>query len=87
MSPLLTTAYENNGYLYFYTTYNARPGGITQIKISTDVNSSETAAVQELFEPEDYSDYCISNIVCSKKGILYYKNDSGSIFAVGDIQR
>lgn len=87
VSPLLTTAYENNGYLYFYTTYNARPGGITQIKISTDVNSSETAAVQELFEPEDYSDYCISNIVCSKKGILYYKNDSGSIFAVGDIQR
>lgn len=72
---LVSTAYDD---VYVYSTYNAGPGGITVI---TD---GAAPVSQELFTPEDGSrSYCISPISADENGTLFYKNDSGTIFAVG----
>lgn len=81
-SPLLSTAYESSGYLYFYCTYNAKPGGISLIKVKT---SDQTATHEDLFTPEtSMQNYCLTSIICGTDGTLYYKNDSGNVFAVSD---
>lgn len=79
-SPLLSTAYEGEGYLYFYCTYNANPGGISLIKVKTDDQSAELV---ELYDAAGYEQFCITSIICGADGTLYYKNDSGNVFAVG----
>ena len=80
-SPLLSTAYEDEGYLYFYCTYNKTPGGISLIKVKTADQSAERV---ELYTPEaGLQNYCITSIICDTDGTLYYKNDSGYVFAVG----
>ncbi|HAY73198.1 MAG TPA: hypothetical protein DCY31_04990 [Ruminococcaceae bacterium] len=63
-----------------YITYNNNPGGITMF---TDSANQTKAESQELFTPADgQRNYCISSIVCDENGTLFYKNDSGYIFAV-----
>lgn len=75
---LLSTAYESeSGNVYIYSTYNASPGGITVI---TDGQSN---AAEQLYIPESGSrSYCISLVAVSEDGTLFYKNDSGTLFAV-----
>ncbi len=79
-SPLLSTAYEAEGYLYFYCTYNKTPGGISLIKVKT---ADQSAELVELYDAAGYEQYCITSIICGTDGTLYYKNDSGNVFAVG----
>lgn len=83
-SPLISTYYEADGYIYLYTTYNKSPGGITLIKIKADATSAEDCVVTELYNAKGYEQYCISDIICDEDGTLYYKNDSGYLFAVSD---
>lgn len=84
-SLLLSTAYEaSTGYLYFYTTYNNYPGGISAIKATADAASQLDVQLTELYTPADgYDQYCITSLICDKTGTLYYKNDTGNLFAVG----
>lgn len=79
---LISDAYLNSSdRLYVYSTYNAPPGGIDVFTFSSDGKFLERT---ELFVPPDgMTEYCISSIVCDENGTLFYKNDSGSIFAVG----
>ncbi len=80
-SMLVGTGYENaGGKIYIYATYNAKPGGITVFEDSP----VQTYAVKtEFFVPaNEMQQYCISTISASADGTLYYKNDSGYIFAV-----
>ena len=79
-SILLSTAYEDTGYLYLYVTYNNNPGGVNVIKAKTD--GSE--AVQEtLYTPDsDAQNYCVCSVIADADGVLYYKNDSGYLFAL-----
>lgn len=80
---LVSAGYEDsNGKVYIYLTYNKSPGGITVFEDSV----GQTSAVKrELYTPTgNYSQYCISNITVSSDGVLYYKNDSGCIFAIKD---
>ena len=80
---LVSTGYESsNGKIYIYSTYNNNPGGITMFEDS----AGQTSAVKkELFTPDDsMKQYCISTISASEDGTIYYKNDSGNIFAVGN---
>lgn len=78
---LLSDAYlKDTGKVNIYITYNNNPGGITMF---TDSANQTTAESQELFTPADgQRNYCISSIVCDENGTLFYKNDSGYIFAV-----
>ena len=80
-SMLASTAYEEaTGKIYIYSTYNAKPGGIT---VFEDSQGQTTAVKTELFTPsEDMQQYCISTISVGSDGTLYYKNDSGNIFAL-----
>ena len=82
-SVLLSTAYEDEGYLYFYATYNTTPGGISMIKVKKGATSASDTELVEIYDAAGFSQYCISSIICGKDGTLYYKNDSGNILAVG----
>ena len=78
---LLSNAYENkSGKVYIYSTYNAAPGGITVI---TDSVGQTQPVCEQLFIPsDDAQSYCISPVCVGNDGTLYYKNDSGTVFAV-----
>lgn len=80
-SMLVSTGYEQtNGKVYIYSTYNAKPGGIT---VFEDSKGQTSAVKRELYTPEsDKQQYCISTISAGDNGTLYYKNDSGNIFAL-----
>lgn len=80
-SMLVSTSYEEaTGKVYIYSTYNAKPGGIT---VFEDSKGQTSAVKTELYTPEgDMQQYCISRISVSEDGTLYYKNDSGNIFAL-----
>lgn len=80
---LVSNAYEKEtGKIYIYSTYNSPPGGIS---VYTDSSNQTSAQKSELFKPDsENSAYCISNIVCDNHGTLFYKNDSGLIFAISN---
>ena len=83
-SIVLSNAYENEGYLYLYITYNGRPGGINVIKVKADGSEAEG---YELFNAAGYENYCMSSIVVDEEGTLYYKNDSGNVLAVANADK
>ncbi len=75
---LLTTAYGDT--VYLYSTYNANPGGIVML---SDRAGQTEPHVKELFVPESgQTAFCISTVSADADGTLYYKNDSGVIFAL-----
>lgn len=82
-SPILSTAYENSGYLYLYATANIKKGGIDLFKVKTNAASTDDVTKIELYDADGFNEYCISSIICSADGTLYYKNDSCNVFAVG----
>lgn len=80
-SPLVSSGYEEEGgKVYIYLTYNGKPGGVTLFE---DSQNQTTPKKTELFTPtDDMSEYCISTISAGSDGTIYYKNDSGYIFAL-----
>ena len=61
-------------------TYNKKPGGIIMF---ADSPGQTEAKKTDLFTPtEDMSQFCVSSVTAGSDGTLYYKNDSGNIFAV-----
>ena len=82
-SLLLSTAHESKGVLCLYATYNNKPGGISLIVIDPEATSADSAQLIELYDAAGYEEYCISSLICDESGTLFYKNDSGNIFAVG----
>ena len=88
-SMLLSLAYEaEEGYIYLYSTYNNNPGGITLIKAKPDAksNDGDNVIVEEIYDAEGYSQYCITSIVCDSEGNLFYKNDTANVLAVGPVK-
>lgn len=67
------------GYLKFYSTYNARPGGISLIKVNAQ-DVSDTKLI-EFYDAAGHENYCVSSVVTDGTN-LYYKNDSGCIFCL-----
>lgn len=70
----LVSVQGSNTYVYF--TCNTTPGGVYCYRLGD-------AAASELFAPtgED-ANYCMSTVVASASGMLYYVNDSGQLFAL-----
>lgn len=86
-SPLLTTAYasaENNEKVILYFSYNAPPGGISYLE---DSKGQTFGVIKPLFIPDRAKQFCLSSVTASKEGVLYYSNDSGTLFAVGAPQK
>lgn len=84
-SVLLSTAYANaaNDYtVYLYVTLNAYPGGILRIE---DSAHNVTPKVTALYTPDaDKQQYCVSSVIADRAGNLYYTNDSGYLFSIGN---
>lgn len=75
---LVCNKYDNK--VYVYMTYNEKPGGIT---VFEDSENQTVPKKTELFKPTgNMSQYCISSVTAGQDGTLYYKNDSGYVFAV-----
>lgn len=84
-SPLVSTGYsssENNERVYVYVSFNASPGGIYFIQDDSTAVSSD---FQTLYTPAKAKQFCMSSICCGTDGTLYYSNDSGTLFAVRDV--
>ena len=81
-SMLLSTAYkESDNALYLYATYNKKPGGMLVIKYDL---ANKTLTKEALYTPTgDKVEYNICSPVCDADGNIYFKNDSGYIFAIG----
>ncbi|NLY81696.1 MAG: PQQ-binding-like beta-propeller repeat protein, partial [Clostridiales bacterium] len=63
-SVLLSTAYEEEtGYIYLYTTYNAKPGGIQMIKTKANATSADDAEVIDIYDAKGFENYCIASII------------------------
>ena len=77
-SPLLTTAYGDD--LYFYTTYNKTPGGLSCIKVPG--GDPMKAELIEIYDAKGYEQSCTASPICDEDGTIYYRNDSGNLFAV-----
>lgn len=73
---------STNGGTYVYTTYNNVPGGIFLIKVEKTADGIEASGTDLFIPEEEQKNYCISNITFDDDGTLYYKNDSGYLFAV-----
>lgn len=72
---------DAEGYLNFYSTYNAMPGGVTLVRVNAaDVSDIK---VTELYDAAGYENYCVGSVITDGES-LYYKNDSGSIFCLGE---
>lgn len=83
-SALMSTAYyETEGRLYFYTTYNGKPGGLSLIKVDPSQDTAEGAELIEIYDAAGHEQFCITSPICGRDGTIYYKNDSGCVFAVG----
>ena len=78
---LISNAYEKfNGNIYIYFTVNSASGSLMLVQDSKD---SESPVIKEIFRPEnEYAQYCISPVTADSAGTLYFKNDSGYIFAL-----
>ena len=78
---LMTTGYEEEtGDVYIYTTYNASPGGLYCVTWNT---KDDTFSLEHIFVPEySMQQYCLGSPICDSEGTIYYKNDSGYLFAL-----
>ncbi len=82
-SLLLSTGYEaETGKIYLYTSMNSGDGGVTVIEASADGKESKSF---DLYIPDqNLRDYSMASLICDEKGTIYYRNDTGRIFALGD---
>ena len=83
-SMLLSTAYESSGKLYLYAANNGVTGTISVITYDK-VKRSLTCA--DLYtptpaNPSKPNEYCLCAPICDANGTIYFKNDSGRLFAI-----
>lgn len=81
-TPLVSTAYGQSRYIYY--TCNRLPGGVYFIE---DRNGAASGKQYTLYEPAVAKQYCMASIVSGPDGVLYYSNDSGTLFAVSEVER
>ena len=89
-SGLVSTAQDDDGYVYVYFCANYTPGGIfvvkdkpgvTEVLNGTEKNGKMYAPL--VFNPESpLAQYCLGSPIADEYGTLYYKNDSCYIMAV-----
>lgn len=81
-SPLVSTRGNSSGKVYVYFSANAKPGGVYYF---ADDPSARSSICQTLFTPATASQYCLASITSGTDGTLYYSNDSGTLFAVREV--
>lgn len=81
-SPLVSTRGDLSGHVSVYVSANAQPGGLYYF---TDNPDATEASWQTLFIPAAARQFCLSSITAGTDGTLYYSNDSGTLFAVREV--
>lgn len=81
-SPLVSTRGDLSGTVTVYFSANAQPGGLYYF---TDHPEATKASWQTLFIPASARQFCLSSIAAGTDGTLYYSNDSGTLFAVREV--
>lgn len=82
-SPVLSTAYlQSTGELRLYCTLNGSPGGVQLIRVAPGATSASQATVQQIYDASGHAQYCICSPAVAVDGTLFYKNDSGTVFAL-----
>ncbi|MDD6527155.1 MAG: PQQ-binding-like beta-propeller repeat protein, partial [Oscillospiraceae bacterium] len=72
--------YKDSGKVYVYATLNNNVGNVVVLEDSAGQKSGKATV---LYKPgENKRQYCVSPISVGSDGTLFYKNDSGYIFAV-----
>lgn len=72
--------YKDSGKIYVYATLNNNVGSVVVLEDSVGQKSGKATV---LYKPgENKRQYCVSPISVASDGTLFYKNDSGYIFAV-----
>lgn len=92
-SGLLTTAYEENGYVYVYFVDNYTPGKIRVLRDKPGQTSGNYFTVDgthslayDLFSPTGVqAQYAICSPIVDEYGTMYFKNDSGYLMAFGSM--
>lgn len=80
-APLVKDGQDEN---FAYFTYNAPPGGM-KVLATDDYGEIDKSSYEDLFVPEKSGQqYCICPIMVGKDGTIYYKNDSGHVFALAN---
>ena len=51
--------------------------------MNNDCSSDSDIEISEIYDAAGREEYCITSIIASSNGTMYYKNDSGHVFAVG----
>ena len=79
-SMLLSTAYERSGKLYLYASNNNAAGIISVI---TYDKANKELTCDDLYTPDQaVAEFCLCAPICDANGTIYFKNDSGALFAI-----
>lgn len=90
-SGVLTTAYEESGYVYVYFFENYQPGRLRVLRDKPGQKKADYVTIDNgnelpyvLFTPVgEQSQYIICSPVVDENGVFYFKNDSGCLMAYG----
>lgn len=83
-SPLVSTRGDTSEKVYVYFSANAQPGGLYYF---SDQPGAKEGTWQTLYTPATAKQYCLSSITAGTDGTLYYSNDSGTLFAVREVEQ
>lgn len=81
-SPLLTTAYSNDGQktVYLYMTVNNIDGAVIRMK---DWEGNVTPQVEVVYRPDvTQREHITASLYCDKEGTIFYYNDKGHLMAL-----
>lgn len=82
-SPVLSTAQlAQTGRITLYCTLNNAASGLKAVTVAPDATQAAQAQVGQLYDEAGHEQYGICSPIAASDGALFYKNDSGTIFAL-----
>ena len=82
--PLVVPSGFNDGSVYVYVTANESTGAMYMLHDSPKNDMEDDITLTTIFTPYKDLQYCIANVVLGPDDMLYYSNDSGTLFSVGE---
>lgn len=74
----------NDDIRHIYFTANENTGSLYHM---TDTPAATSGMIETMFTPYSAKQYCLADVVIDDTGILYYSNDSGTLFAIGETDK
>ena len=74
----------NDDIRHIYFTANENTGSLYHM---TDTPAATSGMIETVFTPYSAKQYCLADVAIDDEGILYYSNDSGTLFAIGETDK